>query len=973
MANVPRVALLAIPLCLPLAARAAPLDFEGQAVARVLFDPPTQPIPSSELVDLVSVHPDAPLRAIDIRASVERLHATGRYSDIVVHADQSPEGVVLRFETKGNWFVGRVSVDGVPDPPNKGQLVNATKLVLGGPFSNDDLQQATASVARKLEANGFFEARVDPKLEHDAATQQVAIDFRIDPGPRARLVEPTIRGIPPDQTPQVVNATHWKRFSGLIGWKSVSEQRVSQGLDRIRRHYAKRDFLQSRVALDSLEYNPSTQRARPELTINPGPRVNVRTEGAKVSAGRLRQLVPIFQEQSADRDLIVEGMRNLTEHFRARGYFEAQVDFSTGTTPEGGRSIIYSVDRGERFKLAALSVAGNSYFPPATVRERMSTIPATRIRFRQGRFSDSLVRGDLAAIRELYLESGFRDVKVSHTVAGHHRGKPNWLSLRIDIQEGQQWLVGRMEIEGVSEAHRPEIDRLVGLSPGQPYSEAALATDRDNILGYYFNNGYLGASFDWVAQPAAQPNRIDLKMIVTEGRQQLVRDFLISGLDTSDPDMVLRRIRLGPGEPLSQSRVVESQRRLYDLGVFARVDVAVQNPDGQEQGKYLLYQIEEARKYSVNFGFGAEIARIGGGTANFDSPAGEPGFSPRASFGISRTNFAGLGHTVSLQTRASRIQQRALATYLAPQFKGRDNITLTINGLYDLSYDVRTFAAKRLEGAIQLSQRLTRDFSVQGRFAYRRNTISNLAIDDSVIPIFSRPGRVGILSATLIQDRRDNPIDSRRGFHNTFDFGLASKVFASQTDHTRFLARNSSYHRVWKDVTFARSLSAGWISNLREGGAQGIPLPERFFSGGASAHRGFPDNQAGPRDLRTGFPLGGSALLTNNLELRFPLIGDTVGGVLFHDSGNVYSDLRAISLRVRQRNIEDFDYMVHAVGLGIRYRTPVGPVRIDFGYSMNSPRFQFEKRVGLVPVVPRTLVTQRINPLEFHFSLGQTF
>ena len=116
-------------------------------------------------------------------------------------------------------------------------------------------------------------------------------------------------------------------------------------------------------------------------------------------------------------------------------------------------------------------------------------------------------------------------------------------------------------------------------------------------------------------------------------------------------------------------------------------------------------------------------------------------------------------------------------------------------------------------------------------------------------------------------------------------------------------------------------------------------MPEHFFSGGATSERGFPDLQAGPRDTTTGFPLGGTALLMNQTELRFPLLGENIGGVLFHDMGNVYTSPSSISFRTDQHGLSDFDYMNHAVGFGIRYKTPIGPVRLDLAYSINPPRF----------------------------------
>jgi outer membrane protein assembly factor BamA len=174
-------------------------------------------------------------------------------------------------------------------------------------------------------------------------------------------------------------------------------------------------------------------------------------------------------------------------------------------------------------------------------------------------------------------------------------------------------------------------------------------------------------------------------------------------------------------------------------------------------------------------------------------------------------------------------------------------------------------------------------------------------------------------------------------------------------------------------------------------------LPERLFSGGNVSHRGFPENQAGPRDLGTpagpggtattptGFPLGGNALFFNTFELRFPLLGDNINGVVFHDMGNVFQNVSDLSFRVRQRNLQDFDYMVHAVGVGIRYKTPIGPVRLDLAYSINPPSFvgfkgTLNQLLQCNPSIPVDQLpdacrgqTQNISHFQFFVSIGQTF
>jgi outer membrane protein insertion porin family len=452
---------------------------------------------------------------------------------------------------------------------------------------------------------------------------------------------------------------------------------------------------------------------------------------------------------------------------------------------------------------------------------------------------------------------------------------------------------------------------------------------------------------------------------------------------------VYRNLHINPGDPLSPTAITDTQRRLYDLGIFAKVESAIQNPNGETPSKYVLYEIDEARRYSMAVGLGAELARIGGCQTCLDAPAGQTGFAPRVSFDITRNNMWGVAHTLSLRTRVSTLQRQALLNYSWPRFGNKDAINLSFTGLYDDLRDVRTFSYKREEGSAQVSQRISKATTLLYRYTYRRVGIdeATLKISPLLIPLLSQPVRLGLLSGNMIQDRRDDPVDPRRGIYNTLDLGLAEHIFGSQRNFLRFLVRNATYHPIGKRFVLARSTEFGDIYAFRYAGdiLQAIPLPERFFAGGGTSNRAFPDYQAGPRDISTGFPLGGTALLFNQTELRFPLLGDNVGGVLFHDAGNVYSSLGNLSFRVSQRNLQDFDYMVHAVGFGLRYRTPIGPVRVDLAYSINPPRFFGFKGsqqdlinagvnpCAIEPGVPSKCVEQSVSHFQFFFSIGQTF
>jgi len=271
------------------------------------------------------------------------------------------------------------------------------------------------------------------------------------------------------------------------------------------------------------------------------------------------------------------------------------------------------------------------------------------------------------------------------------------------------------------------------------------------------------------------------------------------------------------------------------------------------------------------------------------------------------------------------------------------------------------------------------------------------------------PVRVGMPTFTYIRDKRDNPIQTHKGNYTTLDAGLAAGFFGSQASFGRLLVQNSTYHSfltknkpVQKQWVFARSTRVGVENQFGSsptvatvaGGCPGtsttleagIPLPERFLAGGGNSHRGFAINQAGPRDPCTGAPLGGGAVFINNLEMRtppvlLPFVEDNLSFVLFHDAGNVFATPRDILKGLRftqdkqgcqslsQTAVCNFNYLSHAVGAGVRYRTPIGPLRVDFGYNLNPPVFPV-LQADQQNSQPHVETARHFN---FFFSIGQTF
>jgi outer membrane protein assembly complex protein YaeT len=964
------------------------VNHHGKIIRKITVEQGTHSMPPEEYEMKLPIRPGEAFSEDGARAAMQTLFRTGWFSTLQLEVFPEGEEIDLLFRGDSAYFIGNVSIDGAPGAVSRGALVNGAKLPLGQPFEEGLANQAVESLEEVLRFEGYYNPNIKYALDRDPLHSLVDIHFFVEPGPRARFSEPVFTGSPTLPESRLIKATNWRRPFFLPGWRYINSQGVQSGLRRIRTLFAKQDFLMAKVQVERMQLDAAEAKVLPTIRVEPGPQVDVSTEGFKINRSTLRRLVPIYEEQSVDRDLLLEGGNKISSELRARGYFENKVEYEVEQDdqvveeidPNKNAHIVYRIDPGQRFRVGTINIEGNTYFRDETIEERMNARGATLIRYRRGRFSDEILEADKLAITELYRSNGFLDVEVSAAVTNRSDQGENVVDVKVTIAENKQSLIEELRIEGVADSDKEFLAPYITAAVGQPFSRVLIDTDRDRILALLYQNGYAAARFETDIARTDDKQGVIITYRITGGPRNYVREVIVTGLRTTRRDLVEKRILIDPGEALDNTQIFAAQRKLYDLGIFAKVDTALMNPDGAEMYKTVLFNLEEASRWSFNGGLGAEIARIGGGITSLDAPAGGAGFSPRVSFGVNRGNFLGLGHTVGVQTRISNIQQRALLTYLAPQFRDNDDFSLTFTTLLDDSKNVRTFNSKRAEVSLQLQQRVDLSRSFQYRVTYRdvRVDANTIKIAPSLIPVLVQPARVGSVSSTYIRERRDDQTDATRGSYTTVDFGLSSRAFLSSANFTRLLARNSSYYRIGKEIVFARSLTFGIIdpygSTNQLDPATRIPLAERFFGGGANSHRGFPENQAGPRDLVTGFPVGGNAILTNNLELRFPLLGDNLGGVFFHDAGNIYSSTNKISWRWSQRDLTDFDYMVHAVGFGLRYRTPIGPVRIDLAYSPNSARFNgFEgNREDLL--FGRGRATQlRVNRFQFHISLGQAF
>jgi outer membrane protein insertion porin family len=903
------------------------------------------------------------------RDSLRALYRTGDYAEIRVTATDVSGGVDVSFIVIRNYFNNTIRIEKLKPPPTEAAALASLRLALGEPFRESALREGIARLEDSLRTEGLYSAQVTSTLSPHEDTRQMDITITIDPGFRALVGDIELKNQTPYSDDELI------RRSKLTPKNSLTSSRLARASQRLKKFLVDQGYLSAGVVITPGDYNSDSKRVPLSIQVTAGPRVRVQATGAHLSKDQLRKLLPIFAEGAVDEDLLQEGRRNIRDFFQREGYFDADVQFNSHDSTEGGgeRVITYQISRGERFRLANVSFEGNKYFSTSLLAGRLQLQPASFAS--RGRFSQRIVQDDADSIRGLYLSNGFLNSKVTSSVDDNYQGKKGNLHVSFSIIEGAQTLVASLKIDGNYALTNDSLLAIVGSTAGQPYSDASVASDRNNILAIYYNEGFPGARFQEVVSPPDATNRVQVVYHITEGPRIEVSQVLLSGYQFTRPGIISRQVRIQAGGPLREGDVVDTQHRLYNLGVFNRVQIAPQNPAGTDPDKTVVVNVEEGGRYTIAYGGGFEVQRLAGGAEN---PNGTIiAASPRGIFEISRSNMFGRAQTLTFRVRASTLQYRSLLSYTADNFLEHRKLSLQILGFADKTQDINTFTSIRYEGAVQLIGKISPTSSLQFQYFYRHVEIpvTSLRIDPEEVPLLSQPTRVSGFGATYVRDRRDNPADAKRGMFNSVDMSVAAKSFGSSASFFRAVYQNSSFYPFGRAFVFARSVRFGVEETLDGTAEMDVPLPERLFAGGGSTLRGFGLNQAGPRDPVTGFPIGGLALLAFNQELRFPMslpyVGNRLGGTLFYDAGNVYTDVNHVSFAWKPPSPANLDYFSHTVGFGVRYPTPIGPVRLDFGYQLNPAQYQ------VMVTNPTTGTTQtelfRLPHFQFFFNIGPVF
>ncbi len=930
--------------------------FEGRVVNKVDFA-----VRPSEDVDqlraLIEQKQGKPFSIDAVKASVAALRKTGKFKKVQVSVQFTSDGLQVLFLLPPVYKVGLITFPGSAKGASYTQMLQAVNIPLDAPFLKDALPAQQDALKKYFATLGYFAASVSTSTKIDDVHHLVNIVFEIDMHSRAKVGRVDIEGVTPQEAAGIhrVLTSLFARVSlaSLKPCVSYSRTRIDKSLDRLRAYFRRRGRLANYVRVNPT-YDPEKNRVNLELTIDPGPAVTVKVEGAHIWRRTLARLIPIYQENSVDQGLIDEGERNLVSYYQAKSFFDVKVH-SAVMKGDNYIDIVYHVDKGSKHKVTSISFSGNKYFTTDQLQSHI-VIRRAKLILDRGKYSQDLLKRSATSITTMYRDAGFAKASVTPVVTDH---EPD-IDVAFQIDEGPQTKVHRLTIVNLSNQPIPlkGNDVKLQLGEGKPFSPHLLQSDRNQITAWYLNNGYPNIQFDSkVTVFDGDVNSVDVVYKVDEGNAERVGEVLLLGTDHTKPKFVRSIVdkNIEHGDMLRQGKLLKSESDLYGMGVFDWASVAPVSATADDEGRQVVFiRVHESRRNTMDIGGGLEIIPRNGNIpvgavvvpglppvslGNKFSVSQKSFIGPRGTFQLSRHNIRGRAETATLGLVASRLDQRLSLNYADPYLHGS-----AWSSLFTISTERTTenpiYTALLQRASFQIERQLDRKHTQKlvGGYSYSRTDLSKILIPELVLPQDQRV-KLSTVYGQYVRDTRDNPLDAHHGSYQTFNFGVTPTAFGSSSSFVRFLGQTSFYRPVKPWLIWANNLRLGLAAGF--GDQAYVPLSERFFTGGPDSLRGFPINGAGPQrpvpvcsnpnDPTTCTLIsvadGGRMLAIVNSEARFPIkLIHNLGGVVFYDGGNAYGAINA------NQFIRNY---TNNIGFGFRYYTKLGPIRIDFGRNLN--------------------------------------
>jgi outer membrane protein insertion porin family len=850
---------------------------------------------AARLAPFVGLVPGQPLDNEAVRRAVELIFATGRYEDVQVELVRQPgeAGVEVVFRPVPAPLLVSVRIEGdkVISP---GAAARAARLRPDEPLWPARLDRAGRDLALALARKGRLEALVEAKARPVAGGADAV--FVIHGGPRARVSSSRVEGDDADV------AALLQPLARPRQGESYEKEKAEAAVEAMRRRLAEDGYWKASVEMVET-YDPASARVRLLFRARRGPRMRVEVRGAELEAKLVSAVRGIVRDGFASSDSLEAGAERIETRLRSQGYRDALV--RAATEPDGDAEVV-------RFDVSAGAVA---LVGPVELRGADAALLAG-LRTQPGRpLEDAALTEDARLVQSRLEALGHFEARVTAEVPDGGGVLP----VQFDARPGPRATVTELRIESPplplsAEDRGPE---ELSVHEGRPYVAADVARSREALLSAWRRAGHLEARVR--SEVAFSENREEAKvtLAVEPGDRTIVEHVVLSGLEKTRHQTVEREMLLRSGEAFSFERVLESQRRLLSLGIFERVQIAELDPE-RERRRDVVVSVQEAPRTSWSWGVGwSEQDRL------------------RGSVELTRRNLGGMGRTASVFARGSVRGSRFLLNLREPWLFGR-KLDSFLTGFWE-EEDRTSFDYNRKGGSVQAGRSLDARTSLILRYLYQDTHVYNIEGSLDEIDRQYRTYTVSGPAASVVFDTRDDPLEPRRGIFLGADVQLSANALGGES-YVRSFFQAARISRLRGDLVFVLSGRLGLAATFAEEAAL-LPLPERFFAGGDYGPRGFPVDMVGPKVEGTGgvfYPTGGNALLLGGAEMRYNL-SRSFQVASFLDTGNVYPEARDMAL----------DELRWSAGLGVRYRTPIGPIRLDWGYVLDHEPGEARSRIHL--------------------------
>ena len=930
-------------------------SYEGQTVSTIELAgrPDLNDVEIARLKALVKQKAGTPFSLEDVNASIAALKTSGKVDDVRLDVTPEANGLRVSFVLMPAYYIGMYQFPGALRVYSYSRLLQIANYPMQGPYSPLSVANAKEALTQQFRRGGFFQSQVTMSLDLDTKHHVVNVIFPVQLNRRANFGTLNITGISPEEANRLKQSVQTRmsriRRTAIRAGQSYSYRRLQSAEQNFQKKLADQGYMASQVKLASADYHAEGNRADVTFNIELGPKINVETVGASLSRRTRRRLIPIYQENLFNEEIANEGQQNLLSYFQSKGFFDSQVELKIDREPTV-TNVVYKIEKGQRHRVVSVNVHGNhtikseDLLPGIAVKKR-------HFWFSRGSFSDSLVQTSINNIRGIYRNAGFSEAAVTSNVK-----RPNGnISVTFEVAEGPRDKVKSFSMEGNSVPESQLAPHGLNIGPGKPYSPFLVNQDRNQILATYLSRGYLTATFNAKTTPPRRgSHEYEIVYEIREGPQVSVARVVTIGREQTKQHIVDTTVKVKPGYPVSEDQMLAAESRLYSLGVFDWAEVDPKRAVIGQDSEDVLVKLHEAKRNTITYGFGFEVINRGGsvpgGTVAVPGipPVGVPStfvtsertfWGPRGLIDYSRRNLRGSAETLTVGGFAGRLDQRAYVTYSIPSFRGSSWI-VSSNGLFEHTSENPVYTALITRAALEARKPLDakRTKTVFFRYQLQRTNITQLLIPE-LVPPGQENVRLSTLSASYIRDTRDNALDAHKGIYQSYEAAITATAIGASVNFWRMLTQTAYYKNIGvNNIIWANSIRFG-LEHAFAGSV--VPLSEEFFTGGGSTLRGYPLNGAGPQRVilacgnpddpstcsNIQVPTGGNGLFIFNTEFRIPVpVIKNFGVVGFYDGGNVFP----------AEAFNDFaSNYSNNVGFGLRYSTPIGPIRLDIGHNLN--------------------------------------